>query len=51
MKTFSFIVLYVIIPPHNVFTIHISKTHLPIFKFRPVDFNYWSLQWPVSFRL
>ena len=30
MQIFIFGVLSVIIPPHNVLTAHISKTHLPI---------------------
>ena len=30
MQIFSFVVLSVIIAPHNVLTLHISKTHLPI---------------------
>ena len=30
MQIFIFVVLSVIIPPHNVLTAHISKAHLPI---------------------
>ena len=32
MQIFNFIVLSVIIAPHNVLTSHISGTHLPIFN-------------------
>ena len=31
IQIFNFVVLSVIIAPHNVVTVHISKTHLPIF--------------------
>ena len=30
MQILNFVVLSVIIAPHNAFTPHISKTHLPI---------------------
>ena len=30
MQIFSFVVLPVIIAPHNVLTLHINKTHFPI---------------------
>ena len=29
MQIFNFVVLSVIIAPHNIPTLHISKTHLP----------------------
>ena len=40
MQIFNFIVLSVIIAPHDVLTSLISKTHLPI-----VSFNVRKLEW------
>ena len=41
MRIFNFAVLSVITAPHNVPTLHISKTHLPIVSLnvRKVEFD------------
>ena len=41
MQIFNFIVLSVIIAPHNVLSSHISKTHLPsvLLNVREIEFD------------
>ena len=42
MQIFNFVVLSVIIAPHNVLTFHISKTHLPIRTRKSSAFGHFS---------